>query len=197
MDYLKKIETFKFEVTRTYSSSDEVNIRSLEDQLGINLPDTYKAFIRNFGTLYITSPVMFKSAKSIPNVTIEDDLGKLGGFFNWGTGPFSIHEAIRMRSDQIPKQYIPFAEGSLGDYIGFMFAGKNEYRVAYFYHEGPIGGTIHEIALDFEQFILSLREHEIKITDEQKENLNKSYRIDSFSPQMIERLKKAGKWKGD
>lgn len=186
---LNKVHQYKKTVSYNYTKEDARNIHIIEQSLGIKFPQLYKEFIKEFGALYFLSPVMITGVQAIPNVSIENDLVPLGRFLDWSTGDFSISHIIKMYDDQFPSRFVPFAEGTSGDFIGFYFDNKGNSNISYWFHES-LFTQCNKVSDNFEMFLNSLVEHEIIIKTEPNEPLGNR----GPSPKMIELLKKSGKW---
>lgn len=195
MDQLiKKISEFELDVKYQYNKTDYLEILRLFHSMNSEPPDNYVGFIKEVGAVYIKSEVMVRSESTISDVGDDDNLISIGRFLDWSKkSDFSIWKIISMYSEQLPDNFIPFAEGASGDFYGFSIRKNNEYFISYWYHESLINQQIFKVADDFKDFIMS-------INSERKNSLanNKSMpEKHTTPPKMMELLKKTGKWKGD
>lgn len=191
-DVFDQFQKYELSVKYTANKKDELALVDFMGKRGIVMPSTYLEFIRNFGSVFILSPVMVKCESAIPGTTDDENFLSLGRFLDWSDGRFSIMHVMNMYEDQFPKRFVPISEKVSGDFIGLNFTSESDYNVSFWAHEGPLDNQVFRIAESFESFILSINEHETKIPDNIK-FLPKG----EPSPKMIELLKKTGKWKGD
>jgi hypothetical protein len=192
MEPIEKIKSLGYKVISKVGPNDENAISDLERSQNIKFPADYILLIKQIGYFHFTNSVMSKGTR-ISNISIDNNLVPVGRFYTWQGNDFSIEKILNMYQEQLPAMFIPFAEGESGDLIGFNFIDENNYKVSYWHHEGAIGNNVHLISQDFKNFIDSLIIHEV-VPDSNE--LAKVKHLGP-SPQMIELLKKTGKWKGD
>ncbi|BDC98836.1 SMI1/KNR4 family protein [Persicobacter psychrovividus] len=182
---------FDLSIEYTHSDDEILNFQSLMEIKGITLPEEYYEFIKYYGCAFIMSEVRVKCENTIPNVSSEGNYVSIGAFLNWTNNDFSINKLRKsLCPEQFSEDFIPFAEGVSGDYIGFKLLPDGKYYIAYWAHEElPLNDTFL-IADDFESFILSIVPYEFKIPV----NVKFLPVEEKLTPKMIEFLKKTGQW---
>lgn len=193
--YISKLKALKLDIKYSYDDNDKSSIESFFGQMNFTVPNEYLRFIKEVGAVYIESSVMVKSKTNVPEVSTEDNYISVGRFLDWSLeGDYSIRKIMSMYSDQLPDNFIPFAEGCSGDFYGFSIKRDNSYFISYWYHESILNQQIYMVADDFKSFIMAINEYEIPDINTSNESSKDNH---ITPPKMVELLKKTGKWKGD
>jgi hypothetical protein len=140
----------------------DVQIATLENQLGVSLPPDYASFLRehNGGAPY---PNVFP----ISGFDL-DHQGTLAYFFGVKPGvPTDLVNNARVFRNRVPPELLPVAAGVFGDLICLAVSGPDRGKVYFWFHEeesddgeAPTYDNVYFVADSFTELITSLTELE-------------------------------------
>jgi hypothetical protein len=104
-------------------------------------------FLHKFGGYIFKRRVVASVENNIP--ISSNGRISIGVFFDFGD--HSTLDEIDELREQIPKEYLPFAEGEPGD----LFLVNNLGEIFYWYHEGFEGNNLFKISNSFQDFLFN------------------------------------------
>lgn len=151
------------------SNEDELKPESPEKFIqkhSLTLFGDFLFFIEKYGASYFENWIEFIPKEKIP-IAKKGNTCSIGRIHGWNKSNDSISKIYARYSNQINKKYLPFADGSTGDYICIKVKGENIGSIWYWHHESPEDEDLFLIENNFMAFLKSL-----KIRDEEKFNTN-------------------------
>jgi len=130
---------------------DRENIIGHHNDRPLRLPEEFVEFVQQLGFHSFKEQIVSPSLESIP-VSADDNHITIGTFYGFGTGDYSISSLLKWLEDQLPKGYIPFAEGVSGDYFCLGVSDTNFGEVYYWHHESPRELDLYLVSLDLSSF---------------------------------------------
>jgi hypothetical protein len=138
----------------------DVQIATLEGQLGVSLPSDYAYFLRehNGGS---PNPNVFP----ISGFDL-DNQGILAYFFGVKTGAATgLVDSAQVFHNRVPPELLPIATGAFGDLICLAVSGPDRHKVYFWFHEEesdddepPTYDNVYFVANSFTELINSLTE---------------------------------------
>jgi len=109
-----------------YEAMSQEELLAIKRDLGISLPDDYRAFLQEYGAAEFGELVQFRP--------IEGEAGPLSHFYGSMTGNQSLAKHIKTYTGRMPETMIPIADDGGGNQICLGIKGKEQGKVYYWDH---------------------------------------------------------------
>ena len=161
MNYRDKMGRFKFWVTKAsrYMPPTDKEVAAVERRFGHSFPDSYKAFVKEFGCIALEGSVGLALSGSLASESIEIFFGISYGHI------YDLSGILDRYAGRLPEPLLPIAQDAFGNLVCIAVYGRHEGHVFFWNHDGERiphhGGPIPWenvtlVADDFDQFIDSL-----------------------------------------
>ncbi|MFV0379202.1 MAG: SMI1/KNR4 family protein [Anaerorhabdus sp.] len=183
--YIDKLnDIIDFDMRKSNSSYSEKKILKLQKDYSLDLDDSYKFYLENFGNDYFKEGYNFH-----PSLKLYDGAEKkyeFNSIFGLGIGHSNLQMNIDNSNGNLPEFVFPIGEFGGGDLICMSRKNKEIYL---WFHEKN-GQNLYLIAESFESFILSIEYDEPIKNDSVGVKMKLSPELDNALRKAAEKYKK-------
>lgn len=182
------------EVRQKLDESDILQrIQQLEERFGCQLPTSYIAIQRHYGTFTFAKTVRAMCIESRQGFADEQGQGhiQMGYFYGLEDQPNSVFAFSDSNIPDFPDAFLPIFDGYPGDFVLLSLNKDTFGKIYYFYHEAYEGEELFLVSASLDELIMGLQvvEDEVVDNDEPSDTTQVTLRL---TPELLQQLRDSG-----